>query len=997
MENGPKSTSERWQEIERLFEEALACPRDERDAFLETACGTDQALHDEVASLLEAFDGSGPFDELERELIVPLHAHVRADPMEGRRVGVYRLVQVLGYGGMGAVYRAERADGQFEQEVALKLIRYGRSTDELRQRFANERQILARLAHPNIARLLDGGLTDDGQPYFAMEYVEGVPINRYCDTHRLDVVERLRLFEKVCEAVQYAHQNLVVHRDLKPSNVLVTNDGQVKLLDFGIAKLLDPHTGGASPTQTQTGMQVMTPEYASPEQVRGEPVTTTSDVYALGVVLYELLAGHRPYQLKALSPSEIERIVCEQEPLRPSTASSQVSEAYDAEGARHAVTPESVSLARRSQPGRLRQRLRGDLDTIIMKALHKEPARRYASAEQLLEDIRRHGEGLPIRARPDTLSYRVSTFVRRHRIGVSATILLAVSLLAGLVGTAWQARVAEAERDRAQDEADKAAQVAFFMQDLFEVSNLSELKGETVTARELLEAGAERIRREWSGQPEARAMMMDAVGLVYQRLGLYAEATPLLEEALAIRREALPEAHPDVAQSLHNVAELLYEKGEYPAAESLYREELTLRHVLYGDEDPTIATVLHNLATVLNTQGEYDTAKSLQQEALAMNRKLRGGEHLEVASDLNNLALILQGLGDYQEAESLLREALTMRRSLLSTDDLGVAAYLNNLALVLQNQGEYASAESLYREALSLKREILGEGHPDVAETLNNLASLLRNLGDYAGAEPLLREALVIKDKLYSREHPSTANTMNNLALVLQAQGAYAAAESLYYQTLAVRRKLLGEDHRGVAVALYDLGSLYQDQGAYAVAEARYREAIDILAISVSDDHPHVAIVSGHLATALQAQGKTTEAERLYEQALDKIEAAWATDHPRRATLLIGLALLWLERGEAGRAEPLLREALAIREKALPVGNWQIAEAQSALGACLTVFRFFEEAERLLLAGHTVLQEKRGMHFWATRQARERLAHLYTQWERPVQARTYQDSPTDIP
>ena len=445
---------ERWQQADAVFSEALDLPPEKRAAFLDEACAGDADLRREVERLFEADAQAGLFLETPSDWFdaprlpgpgVAAEGDRARRAVLGQQVGPYRLLDEIGHGGMGTVYLAERADGQFEQQVALKLVRSGVATDEALRRFRLERQILAGLHHPHVARLLDGGVTEDGTPYFVMEYVAGIPIDRYCDEHRLSIAERLRLFCTVCAAVQYAHQNLVVHRDLKPSNILVTDDGQVKLLDFGIARLLDPEARTLSPALTQTGLRLMTPEYASPEQVRGEPVGTASDGYQLGVLLYELLTGHRPYRLPGRLLHHIERIVCEEMPTRPSTAVVQIEEVeVSGDGGTQSITPEQVSRARSTSIERLRRRLAGDLDNIVLMALRKEPARRYASVGNLEADIQRHLTGLPVRARPDTLVYRATKFVRRNWIGVAATLLVMLSLVAGLTVALWQARIAAA-------------------------------------------------------------------------------------------------------------------------------------------------------------------------------------------------------------------------------------------------------------------------------------------------------------------------------------------------------------------------------------------------------------------------------------------------------------------------------------------------------------------------------------------------------------------------
>ncbi|MFQ5572027.1 MAG: tetratricopeptide repeat protein, partial [Rhodothermales bacterium] len=720
-----QSPSERWQQVAGLLESALAMPPEQRTPFLDQACPDDPDLRREVAILLNAHDQAGDFlQEIDADQATALIESVGGAATEGQRIGPYQLVRELGRGGMGAVFLARRADEQFEQQVALKLIKRGMDSEAILRRFLHERQILARLHHPNVARLLDGGVSDEDRPYFAMEYVEGVPLTDYCDGHRLDVEARLRLFEKVCRAVQYAHTNLVVHRDLKPSNMLVTEKGELKLLDFGIAKLLGhDETEAGEGTLTEAGLRVMTPEYAAPEQIRGETITTATDVYALGVVLYELLTGHRPYQFERRTPEEVAHVIGEAQPERPSTAVSQSAEVRRGDGTTETITPEGVSRARGTQPERLRRRLSGDLDTVVLKALRKEPERRYASAEAFVEDIRRHLAGLPVTAQKDTLAYRASKFVRRHTVGVAASAALA---MLAILAVGFAVAMALQQAKTAQ-EATKTEQVKDFLVSLFEMSDPDASKGETITAREMLDAGAARIETELADQPEVQAEMMDMMGEVYWKLGLYDPAQPLFERALTLRRTLLGNEHEDVATSLNNLALLLYEKGDYDTAEPLFREALAMRRKLLGQEHPDVAISLNHLALLLQRTGDYDAAEPLYREALAMKRKLLGEEHPSIAIGLNNLALLLRDKGDYDAAVPFLREAVAMWRKVQGEEHTDLATGLQNLASLLRRKGDYAAAEPLYREALVMRRKLLGREHPSVATTLSGLATLLRD------------------------------------------------------------------------------------------------------------------------------------------------------------------------------------------------------------------------------------------------------------------------------
>jgi eukaryotic-like serine/threonine-protein kinase len=871
-----------------------------------------------------------------------------------RPIGPYKLLKELGHGGMGVVYLAGRADDQYQKRVAIKVIRAGMDGAEIVRHFRRERQILAGLDHPNIARLLDGGATAEGLPYLVMEYIQGQPLHAYCDSHRLPIVDRLKLFQQVCSAVAYAHRNLIVHRDLKPGNILVTAEGIPRLLDFGIAKLLNPELSGEAPTATGLAM---TPEYASPEQARGELVATASDVYSLGVILYELLTGHRPYRLKTRQPLEVLKAVCEQEPEKPSSIVGRAEEVT--EGNRTIpITAEEVSRTRESTPEKLRRRLSGDLDNIVLMALRKEPQRRYGSVEALSEDIQRYLEGRPVAARKGTAAYRAGKYVKRHAVGVAAAAAFVLLLIGFSVTTAVQsARLARErdatakQRDTAAKERDKAEKVSAFLVNLFNVSDPSEARGNTITAREILDKGAARIAGELEDQPDVKAALMHTMSRVYDALGLYDKARPLGEEALKLRRQSLGSEHPDVAASLMNLAGVLYDQGDYAGAEALNREALAMRRNLLGNDHPDVAASLNGLAIVLDLKGDYAGAEALYREALAMQRKLLGSEHRDVARSLTNMAGVLYEKGDYAGAEALYREALAMHRKLLGNDHPDVAQDLNGLAIVLDVKGDYAGAEALYREALAMQRKLYGNEHPLVAQNLGNLADVLDHKGDYAGAEALDREVLAMHRKLLGNEHPSVAQSLNNLADVLDHKGDHAGAEGLSRETVAMRRKALGNEHPDVARSLSTFGR------------------------------------------ALHHEHRLAEAEKAFRESLEIRRKALPVDHPDIATSLIELGDVLAAEGQAPPAEAMLREALEIRRKKLPNEDPGIAEAESALGACLTRLRKFDDAESLLLRSYQVLRSKQGASA-SMQEARRRLIDLYNAWGKPEKAAQYR---TNLP
>jgi serine/threonine-protein kinase len=750
-----------WNEVERRLDAALELTAGDRSAFLNDACSGDPELRHELERLLAACDRTSgflhsPAVAFAAPLIVP-----RSAPAIGTRVGPYRIVRELAHGGMGTVYFAERADGQFDQQVALKLIRGGFASRELDRRFMAERRILARLNHPNVAKLLDGGLTAEGQPWFAMEYVDGLPITRHCDAAQLGVSTRLTLFADVCDAVRYAHQNLVVHRDLKPSNILVDRAGRVKLLDFGIAKLLDEQTGamGEHRDETRTGMQAMTPEYAAPEQVRSEPITTATDVYALGAVLYELLTGRRAQVFERRTAAEVERVVCEVVPGPPHVSA--------------------------------------DLDTIILKALHKAPLRRYPSAEALLDDLRRYQAGLPVTARPPSRRYRGWMFIRRHRTAVAAGLALALALTGGLVTTTWQARVA-------RQEARKSQAITEFVWRLFEISYPEQARGRQVTARELLDEGARRVETELAGQPELQASLLHVIGAVYRDLAIYPKADTLLRRATELSQAAFGEHHIEVVNRGGTWGNVLYHQGDYARAESVYRHLLPIVRDLKGD-DPQVSTTVLNLAYTRRALGDYAGAEELFREALAITRRFNAEPSIAVAFDLNGLGAMLLAEGKLAAADSALTDALRMRRRLMDENHEDVLISLHNVAALRAAQGNAVVAESLFRQVLVRRRRRYPDGHPFLAATLHELAGVMVQRGARLPAESLLVEALGMRERILG-SHMETFRSRAALAALRFPAGPPSAILEIRAaaDSAAVR---FGPDHPFIGDLLHLLGS----------------------------------------------------------------------------------------------------------------------------------------------------------------------------------------------
>jgi serine/threonine protein kinase/tetratricopeptide (TPR) repeat protein len=898
-------TPARWQQVQRVFHEAVALEPPLREAYLASACGADAALRDEVAALLAADAAPIPvLDQARKALAAFLETDAAAaaegagpELPAGARLGPYRLLHEIGRGGMGTVYLAERDDAHFARRVAVKLVGRGLESDTALRRFRHERQILAALEHPNIARLYDGGVSDDGRPYLVLEYVEGAPLDRYCDAHRLSVDARLALFESVCEAVRYAHRNLVVHRDLKPSNILVTPEGQVKLLDFGIAKLLDEDAAADDAPLTRTGMRVMTPAYAAPEQVRGEPVTTATDVYALGVVLYELLTGERPYGAAGTSRYALERAVLEQTPERPSTAVGRAG----------ADLRDGAGAARGTSPAHLRRRLRGDLDTVLLTALRKEPERRYASADALLEDLRRHRAGLPLRARQDTVGYRLGKFVRRNRWLVAAGVVVLLSLVSVLGAALWQGR-------RAAHERDVAVQVSAFLESVLSASDPTRTDAErldTLRVRDLLDRSAQTVRQELGTQPQVLAQMLHILGRVYVNLGLYDRAQPLLEEALALRRGLYGPADPAVTETEETLGLLSFNQGRYDAAERLRRHVLSVRR-RPGTDDRLHARALRDLGSSLQQEGAFEEAATHYREALDLLAGTDRDTRIAYGEVANDLASVYHQRGDYAAAEPLLRDVVAIHRETLGPRHPHVAKALNALASTLHYMGRLEDAGPLYEASLALWRDVYGEQHPEVSLALQNLATYYDERGLYDRSDSLYRASLRIDRALLGPDHPDVAFTMRNHALSRYEFGDYDAAEQILREALPLLRENLPPDHLYTVATQVSLGKVLTAQGDLAEAERLLRQGLPLLLGQLPADHFLISAVRSDLGVCLKAQGRFAEAEPLLVQGYTALQASRggrATITREALQRLVGLYDAWGRPAEADRYRALLAAA----------------------------------------------------------------------------------------
>src|SRR5713101_3665159 len=840
---------ERWQKIERLYDSALNEEKSARDAFLEQACGEDDALRRAVQLLLAQHEKDDnflevPAMEVAAEYLARQADAVFSDPLAGaaldtsgldatypsadtvaeltsveqKSLGPYRLLQKLGEGGMGRVWLAEQT-APVRRRVAVKLIKAGMYDDAVLKRFASERQSLAIMDHPSIAKVFDAGTTPDGQPYFVMEYVPGVPITDYCDQKRLNIRERMELFIKVCDGVQHAHLKAIIHRDLKPANILVTEvDGKPlpRIIDFGLAKA----TTSLAPDEsmlTRLGSFVGTPGYMSPEQADSslQDVDTRTDVYSLGVVLYVLLTGSLPFDSKK-NVNEVLRQVREDEPPRPSTkiATGKKSSTGSAQN-------------RGSEPRQLAKLLRGDLDWITMKALEKDRNRRYGTPSEMAADITRYLQHEPVVARPASAGYRMRKYARRHRIAVAVAIGLVAVLATFAVAQRVQLQRTRLERDRANRERDRATRITDFMTGMFKVSDPSEQRGNSVTAREILDKASNDIKTGMAKDPDAQAGMMQVMGEVYINLGLFSRAKDLEQQSLDIRRRVLGPENPDTLASMDDLADALEECGQYVEAAKMFREEIDIERRVLGPENPQTLNAMNNLTNDLRKDGHDEEGEKLGRETLDISRRVLGPEHQQTLSTMDNLALCLESEGHFPESETLFREVLDTRRRVLGPEHPDTLNSMNSLSFALFAEHRYVEAEKVNREAFDIRRRVLGSEHPQTLVSMENLGFALLCEGRYAEAEKLERESLDGHRRVFGPEHPQTLNTMAALALVLSREDRYAEAEKLARDSIDISRRVLGPENSSTAVHVYYLACIEARKGNRPEALSLLRQALD--------------------------------------------------------------------------------------------------------------------------------------------------------------------------
>ena len=823
--------SKRWERMQSLFHEAADRPLDARTEFLKQACAGDDLLFADVSAMLDRDASRSSL--LDRD-VADMAGRVIGDgvpeTLAREMFGPYRLTRLLGEGGTGIVCLGVRDD--LQSVAAIKILRDAWISPARRDRFASEQRILAQLNHPSIARLYDADTLPGGTPWLAMEYVEGVPLTRHCRARGASIADRLRAFRNVCEAVQHAHRHMVVHRDLKPSNILVTADGHVKLLDFGISRQLDAMDRVADPTTTL--VRHLTPTYAAPEQIRGEATTVQTDVYALGVILYELLTGRTPFDLTGLSPARAEQTLLEDEPPRPSLAARQTANGAD-----------GVSASAWS-----------DLDVLCLAAMHKDASRRYGSVEGVIRDIDHYLANEPLEARPDTIGYRTRKFVHRNwRPALAVAVVLTLAVV--LVGF-YTVRLAAA-RNAAVAQATRADRIQRFMLRLFdggekEAGPADNLRVVTLIDRGVLDA------RTLDREPLVQADVYQTLGGIYERLGKFDEADKLLGTSIETRRALLPSNSPDIAKSVTALARLRSDQARFDDAEKLAREGLATARATLRPDDPQIADATEAVGEILEQRGNYSQAIAMLQDAVALRSK-PGGDASELAATLYELANANFYAGHLDMSESLNQRTLSMHRELFGDAHPLVAEDLINLGAIEYERGRFVDAEGFYRKALEINRSWYGK---DSFRTASNLTMLGRSLTQekrFDEANALLSEALVIQERVFGNVHPRVASALNDLGNVAMGQERFDDAERHFRRIGEIYRAVYGEKHYLVGIATSNLAGVYMARRDFTTAEKMYRAAVATFTDTQSRDHLNTGIARIKLGRSLLRQGRAAEAE----------------------------------------------------------------------------------------------------------------------------------------
>jgi len=912
--------SETWNRLQAIYNEAIELPEAEREAYVREACGDDEELLRRALKLVAAHGGGidlgGVVAGVATEML-----EEEANAMATRRFGPYRIVREIGSGGMGTVFLGERADDEFEKQVAIKIVRGGLVGAAGRARFETERQILASLEHPGIARLLDGGTTDDGVPFVVMEFVDGQPVTEYAREQQLDTRARLRLFLDVCAAIQYAHNALVIHLDIKPGNILVPSDGQPRLLDFGIARLLEDDEARMLTRLSQP----LTPEYASPEQVQGRKLGTGTDVYALGVLLYELLSGSRPFDLEGESAATIEKVITSREPVPP----SRVPEA--------------------------RRRIHPDLDSIVLMALNKDVARRYPSVAHMADDIRAHLSGQPVTARPSSALYRAGKFVGRNRLAVAALAAIAV------ITVGFGFRLA-AERDAARIEAARAQAVTEFVTGLFEYADPERSKRGSITAREILDSGLVRLRTELTDQPEVRSSLYSVVGYIYSTLSLDTEAEPVLREALAVALDTHGSDSLEATSVRAVLDGVLWRLGQTEEAMAMAESVVDFHRAEASDDPSQFLEALQGLGVIRRNSGDSEQAIEVAEEMLRIAESLDEGPVRDTAfSDALDIRGLAYGdLGRYEEAIADLSRGLAIELAKPDFDATTMLQTKNNLATAYVSSGNLEEGGRLLRDIAETEAQVLGPQHRDVGITLHNLSTVLKQQGDYAEAERMQRKALDIHLVTSGEQSPIVASAYNNLANLREDQGDPEAAIELHQKALSLSVENFGEDSAQASLSYYNIGRAYRSAGDLVNAERYQRRALDVDRVALGPEHPVIVQDLRSLGQTLQQMNRLDEGDGFVEESLQLAERVLPKDNPELARSRSEFARVELRKGRAPEAAALFGEALRALRTTLDEDHWEIGLNENLLGSALWEDGDWESAAELLKTGYAKLVAGRG-------------------------------------
>ena len=868
-----------WEKIEAILDKALTLPEKDWEPYVKKVCGNDERLIKEVKSVLWGIRESEKTHFLERasldhkELIDDLKesqsSFLQKESFIGKKIGPFQIEEMAGSGGMASVYRAERVDGQFHQSVAIKIIKQGIFSDQTAYRFKVEQEILASLHHPNIAQLYDGGLTAKGIPYLVMEYVDGIPIDVYANKHKLTIRQRLNLFIKVCNAVQYAHNNLVVHRDLKAQNILVNKQGNAKILDFGVAKLMDPTSSDITLVQTTPGQRFWTPQYASPELVEGLSISIASDIYALGVLLHKLLTDTYPLDLRDKTYTQIHHIIPHKPPV---TASHSI---------RQSKTAEPTAKNRGLHANDLIKTLKGDLDSIVLKAIHKEPDERFESVRHFVEDIQRYLQNRPVLARKTNFRYRIRKFSKRNVIPITS-VAATVLLIAGII-TYYTVLITE-QRNKAQNEAYKAHQVTNFMIGIFKNADPYNQNKTDLTAREILDKGTQRIKNQIKDQPDIKATLLYAVGGIYEDLGIYDKAGPLLHQALKIRQKLYPTGNDELANSLHMWADYNELTGHYDISKKYFKKSRAM--FLRLQEDSSFAASTEELGWVYYLTGDYHKADSLVNLSLKIFTATSGTGNNQTARGYQYLAWINNDEGNYKKADSLFRLALALRKNIYQGDHPLIAQTMQSLGKVLYNEQNYDTAEVYESQALAMQKKLFGDKHPEIATSLNILGLIKQKQHHYDISGKYLREAYKMRRDIYGKKDPLVMRSLGDLATNYFYGHEYLKAASVFKKVAKRNEQMLGADHPDVATDYNNLAMCLWKGGKKYQAVTYFKKAIHVDDKALRPAHPKLVYLRKNLADLYQELDEFDKAEKLRIENLSALKKHNGLEDPATQTVL---------------------------------------------------------------------------------------------------------------